>query len=415
MDAVRRYRIIVAILAALAASQAAGPGAARSSGDSVTNSWIAPVLLRIPVLWTREGDQEKLDERLAPFFRPPARYAGDAGSFRSPLKFLDGSPVRDAGDWVRRRREILRTWHEAMGPWPKLLEKPTIEYLEAERRDGLKQHHVRLEVAPGRTTDDAYLLIPAGDGPFPAVLVVFYEAGTGIGRGKPGRLDFALQLARRGFVTLSLGSDPAASYPDKERPALQPLSFHAYMAANAYNALANLPRVDARRIGVLGHSYGGKWALFGSCLYDKFACGVWSDPGIVFDEARPNVNYWEPWYLGWDPNRTRKPGVPTAQNPRSGAYRRLVEAGHDLHELHALMAPRPLLVSGGSEDPPERWRALNHAVAVNRLLGYEDRVALTNREGHAPTAESNEQIYFFLEHVLKPGKLARESETPRAR
>ena len=121
--------------------------------------------------------------------------------------------------------------------------------------------------------------------------------------------------------------------------------------------------------------------MFASCLFDKFACGVWSDPGIVFDESRPNVNYWEPWYLGWEPGRTRKPGVPTAENPSTGAYRRLVEAGHDLHELHALMAPRPFLVSGGSEDPLEHWKALNHAIAVNRLLGHDAAVAMTNRAG----------------------------------
>jgi hypothetical protein len=65
------------------------------------------------------------------------------------------------------------------------------------------------------------------------------------------------------------------------------------------------------------------------------------------------------------------------------------------------MAPRPFLVSGGSEDPPERWKALNHVVAVNDLLGYKNRVAMTNRKGHAPTAESNELIYLFFEHVLK--------------
>ena len=68
------------------------------------------------------------------------------------------------------------------------------------------------------------------------------------------------------------------------------------------------------------------------------------------------------------------------------------------------MAPRPFLVSGGSEDPPERWKALNHAVAVNELLGYEDRVAMTNRKGHTPTDESNEQLYLFFERFLKPGK-----------
>jgi len=382
-------------------------------------SWILAAML---AAWTaiasgadaqRLPDQkprQALDERLAPFFRPPAELANDPGDYRSPLRFRDGSLVRTAGDWDRRRREIQQTWHGFLGTWPPLIAKPRIEYLERERRDHVTQHHVRLEIAPGRTTEDAYLLLPDGDGPFPAVLVVFYDAKTGIGRGRPGLLDFALQLAHRGFVTLSLGCDPAATYPNPEAPQLQPLSFHAYIAANGYNALASLPQVDPARIGVLGHSYGGKWAMFASCLFDKFACGVWSDPGIVFDESRPNVNYWEPWYLGWEPGRTRKPGVPSAQNPTTGAYKRLVEAGHDLHELHALMAPRPYLVSGGSEDPPERWRALNHAIAVNRLLGQEHRVAMTNRPGHAPTAESNEQLYRFLEYVLKP---ARNAESPR--
>jgi dipeptidyl aminopeptidase/acylaminoacyl peptidase len=42
---------------------------------------------------------------------------------------------------------------------------------------------------------------------------------------------------------------------------------------------------------VIGHSYGGKWALFSAALWDKFACVAVSDPGIVFDESRPNVNY----------------------------------------------------------------------------------------------------------------------------
>src|SRR6185436_19618664 len=172
-------------------------------------------------------------------------------------------------------------------------------------------------------------------------------------------------------------------------------------AANCHTILAQLPEVDPARIGIVGHSYGGKWAMFGSCLYEKFACGVWSDPGIVFDEKRPNVNYWELWYIGADSELTRKPGVPSATNPRTGPYKELITAGHDLHELHALMAPRPFLVSGGSEDPPERWKALNHAVAVNKLLGQEDRVAMTNRKGHNPTPESNEAIYLFFEHFLK--------------
>ena len=63
---------------------------------------------------------------------------------------------------------------------------------------------------------------------------------------------------------------------------------------------------------------------------------------------------------------------------------------------------RPFLVSGGSEDPPERWIALNHSIRVNKLLGFKNRVAMTNRPTHAPNAESNEQIYRFFERFLKP-------------
>ena len=95
------------------------------------------------------------------------------------------------------------------------------------------------------------------------------------------------------------------------------------------------------------------------------------------------------------------PGVPREGNPRTGAYKTLVADGRDLHELHALMAPRPFLVSGGAQDRPEHWKALNHAIAVNGLLGRTGRVAMTMRDGHTPTAESNEQVYAFLEHFLK--------------
>jgi hypothetical protein len=348
-----------------------------------------------------QGEAKKLPEKLAPFFRPPEKLANDFGKYKSALRFADGSEVKTAADWKKRRAEIARTWHDLMGAWPPLLEKPKIEYLAKDQRENFTQHHVRIEVAPGRLTEDAYLLVPNGKGPFPAVVVVYYDAKTGIGQGKAELRDFAYQLAKRGFVALSLGSPPATYYPNKDKTQVQPLSFHAYVAANCYKLLALLEYVDPRLIGILGHSYGGKWALFASCLFEPFACGVWCDPGIVFDEKRSNVNYWEPWYLGHEPGKARKAGIPTKDNPRTGPYAKMIEQGRDLHELHVLMAPRPFLVSGGAEDPPERWQALNHSIAVNKLLGYENRVAMTNRKTHAPTLESNEQIYLFLEHFLK--------------
>ena len=64
------------------------------------------------------------------------------------------------------------------------------------------------------------------------------------------------------------------------------------------------------------------------------------------------------------------------------------------------MAPRLFLLSGGTADMPERWPALNHAIAVNKLLGYDDRVAMTTRDGHTPTQQANEQVYRFFEWCL---------------
>ena len=345
--------------------------------------------------------QKPPPELIGPFFRPPDRFAGQYGTYRSPLEFHDGSVVRNAADWQRRRREILEDWTGLLGAWPPLIEKPKLEILATTNRDTFVQKRVRLEIAPQQTSE-GWLLVPRGKGPFPAVLVVYYEPETSIGLSKEPLRDFGYQLAHRGFVTLSIGTPGGNAWkPETGSAACQPLSFHAYVAANCWHTLANLPEVDRTRIGIVGHSYGGKWAMFGAALWDKFAAVAVSDPGIVFDETRPNVNYWEPWYLGFDRKHQRKPGLPTPENPRTGAYRRLIETGRDLTDLHALIAPRPFLVSGGAEDPPERWVALNHLVRLNQLLGYTNRVAMTHREGHTPTAESNAQLYAFFELFLK--------------
>lgn len=346
---------------------------------------------------------------LAPLFSPPPEFATDFGAFKSPLIFNDNRRATNATAWRQRRTEILNYWHEAMGPWPPLIAQPKLEYIASTNREHFLQHRVRLEIAPQQHSE-AYLLLPKGHGPFPAVIVPFYDPETSVALGKAELRDFAFQLTRRGFVSLSLGSPGGdARQPTTGGARCQPLSFLAYVAADAFNALTNLAEVDSRRIGIVGHSYGGKWAMFASCLDERFACAAWSDPGIVFDEARANVNYWEPWYLGEDPTMKRKPGVIAPDKPRTGPYKRLMAEGHDLHELHALMAPRPFLVSGGSEDPPQRWQALNHSVTVNQLLGQTNRVAMSNRTGHNPTVESNEQIYRFFEYWLQP---ARPNSTP---
>ncbi len=353
---------------------------------------------------TDEEARAALWEKLAPHFSPPAEFADDFGDYRPVLEFENGEPVETPEQWHKRRRELLDLWTGWMGEWPPLITDQELEILDETRRENFLQQRVRFRWTPHEKTE-GYLLTPDGEGPHPAVVVVFYEPESAIGLGKAGR-DFAYQLTQRGFVTLSIGTTEATAsktyalyYPSRQAAEVAPLSMLAYAAANAWHVLAARPTVDESRIGVTGHSFGGKWSMFASCLYEKFACAAWSDPGIVFDD-RPSVNYWEPWYLGYHTPPWRKRGVITKENPAYGLYLKLVADHRDLHELHALMAPRPFLVSGGSEDPPARWQALNHTRAVNELLGWSGRVGMTNRPEHSPNAESNELLVNFFEYFL---------------
>lgn len=360
--------------------------------------------LRCQIASEQKSNKALIWKEIAPFFSVPDEYTGQFGDYPSPLKFYDGHMIKDKKDWQERREEILTRWHEMMGQWPELITNQQMEYLDTIKKENFIQYKVRFQWLP-RVQTIGYLLVPEGEHKKPAVISVYYEPETAIGIGPPYR-DFAYQLAKRGFVTLSIGefeSDYPDYYPNIENVQwqMQPLSMLAYAAANAWNVLAEVDEVDSKRIGIVGHSYGGKWALFASCLYEKFACAVWSDPGIVFDESKPNVNYWEPWYLGYHPGPFREPGIITEDNPAGGLYPELVKNGFDLTDLHALMAPRPFLVSGGAEDPPKRWVALNHSIAVNKLLGYNHRVAMTNRKEHSPNEDSNEQIFQFFEYFLK--------------
>ena len=195
---------------------------------------LAMCLISIPAsgVVTRAEDREKapgdVPEPLASAFRPPAEFRDDFGSYKSPLIFDDGRPVRDAADWRERRKEILATWHGIMGAWPPLIERPKVEVLGTERRDGFEQRRVRVEVAHDRTWD-GYLLVPDGEGPFPAVLVVFYEPETADRPGQAGarlrlatgqagvRRPVAGDLARPGHPRQGVPRDPAALVPRLRR------------------------------------------------------------------------------------------------------------------------------------------------------------------------------------------------------
>src|SRR5579864_7044994 len=83
--------------------------------------------------------REAMWRQIEKYFQPPAEFVGQFGSYKSPLTFADGMPVKTADDWARRRKEILATWHRRLGPWPPLLEKPELKRIETVERDGFQE------------------------------------------------------------------------------------------------------------------------------------------------------------------------------------------------------------------------------------------------------------------------------------
>src|SRR5947209_17240682 len=156
-----------------------------------------------------------------------------------------------------------------------IIERPAIEDVGTTRRENFTQRKVRLEIAPQQRAV-CYLLIPNGRGPFSAVVVPFYDPETSASLKDKPLLAFAYDLTRRGFVTVSVGSPGGDAWnPDTRGRPLQPLCFLGYVGANCFQALASLPQVDAKRIGIMGHAYGRNWAMFASCLYDTFSAAAW--------------------------------------------------------------------------------------------------------------------------------------------
>jgi dienelactone hydrolase len=105
---------------------------------------------------------------------------------------------------------------------------------------------------------------PAGDGPFPAVVILHDCSGLGPrSSGMPWR--WSSELTRLGYVTMWPDSFTPRGRPkgvcaDASRPRITSVQ----RAGDAYAArahLASLPFVDARRIAVMGGSHGGSATL----------------------------------------------------------------------------------------------------------------------------------------------------------
>ncbi|MGI6497050.1 MAG: dienelactone hydrolase family protein [Kiritimatiellia bacterium] len=290
------------------------------------------------------------------------------------FRMQDGTPVRTIEEWESLRRpELLRLFAEnVFGVRP--VERPASLAFAPVLPD-----RVMMEGAAIRKSVRASYAGPGGAGHFDLVAflpiresavpaIVFLCNRPKEEHIEPDRTvksEFwpAEEIVARGFAAIAfhLGSvvpdeadgfdghlqslfakDPA----DRTDASWGTLSAWAWCASRVMDWLETQPGIDARRVGVAGHSRGGKTALWCAATDERFAMAVSSCSGC--GGAKLNrANLPESEHIA---QITRTFPHWFCRNYRAFAGRD-AETPFDHHALLALVAPRPLYVFSASEDP----------------------------------------------------------------
>lgn len=218
------------------------------------------------------------------------------------------SPVKNFKKWRKQARaEVLNAM---LAPPPYITDYRT-EIIAEEQRDGYSARKISFNLT-GYSRVSAYLLVPDGKGPFPAVVLLHDHGGHyTIGKEKmirPFAIDKAIlddadgwarncyggqyvgdYLAAHGYVVISVdalywgergrkeGAD-GSKYADVAGNFMmlgRSLSaFMNYEDIYTTDYLATFPEVDSKRIACMGFSMGGYRAWMLSALSDKIRAGA---------------------------------------------------------------------------------------------------------------------------------------------
>jgi hypothetical protein len=308
-----------------------------------------------------------------------------------PFAFADGGRVTSRADWQRRRSELIqRIAHYEYGVLPA---SPARVDVTPGASDAARDRQLTVRVSDGerQAAFTLRLRLPAGQGPFPT----FIGAAPG---GLPTSLNAERFLAR-GFAVvdvplLAIAADDASRsgafytlYPETDAGGL---AAWAWGFSRAVDALLSIPEVDGRALVVTGHSRYGKAALLASALDERFALTIPAASGLggtssfrFFYEADGKNEKIE--------NITSR--FPYWFSPVLRSFvGRPERLPFDQHAVMALIAPRLLLTTIGTEDhwANPRGAQVTHLAArrVYQFLGAPDRIAIHYRAGgHATNDE----------------------------
>ena len=347
-----------------------------------------------------------------------------AGEQAGKAELVELAP-KDRKDWSARRESFRKVLAPFIGSSPARKAPLMPEVLGEYRSDGFIRRKVRYQSEAGEWIP-AYLFIPdSRKGRTPAVLCPHQT--TQAGKDSPAGLadlpeqHTALHLVRQGYVTLTWDAlcfgerhnRDSGHYGDgipfyKRHPQWSLLAKMIWDLSRSIDYLETLDFVDTARIGCVGHSHGGITTLFGMALESRIAAGA-SNCG--FDTFRIDGNTFR-WSRA------------TALLPRLGFYTsspylnldfyravpdsEVVRTPFDMHQMLALIAPRPLIMTASDDDfvfPNGGWstrQSLARLARLYRLSQAEDRLSSYYfRAGHSFPEDASSRAYAWLNRWLK--------------
>lgn len=330
---------------------------------------------------------------------------------------------KDFAKWKAQARHVLAECMQNLQPAPKAY---AMEVTDREQRDGYEARKIRFNLSEWSRVP-AYLLVPEGKGPFPAIVLLHdHGAHFSIGKEKmvrpfhvaPEVMEDADQwasqcydgqyvgdyLARHGYVVLAVdalfwgerGRKEGTSYDAQQALASNFLQMGASWGAfinvddmRSAEFLASLPFVDKERVGSLGFSMGAyrSWML-----------------AALTDVVRASAS------ICWMNTTEHLMTLTNNQNKGGSAYAMLIPALRrylDYPHVASIACPKPTLFFNGTHDklfPIEGVRdAYREMEAVWQSQGASDRlVTKLWDEKHFFNKEMQKETLEFFDRWLKP-------------
>ena len=331
------------------------------------------------------------------------------------------SDIRDFDVWKQAARE--KVFDCMFTPPPAPVNGFEAKVLYEEQRDGYKARKLEIRLSRYYTVP-AYLLIPDGKGPFPAVNVLHdHGAHLFIGKEKVIRplacedsvvindaeawvqnyegQFFGDYLAQHGFVVFSSDAPMWGERGQKEGPRrdkydmiagnmmMYGIDLSAYMTCDDIRAtdyLASLPEVDPKRIGCTGWSMGAYRTWMLSALSDRIKAGAAVCWMVTTDEQ-----------LTFRYKRTENGGF---ANCLPGLRRWL-----DYPHIASIACPKPMLFINGSQDKLFPVAGAQKAFAIMHDV-WESQGAVNNLETelwdipHSCPLKAQERVLRFFQKYL---------------